>query len=58
MPKYRMKIRGGYGTTPDGAITEWELPLDELEIGDDIPPDLYDAVAEVMNWVYSLAQEQ
>ena len=35
MPKYRMKIRGGYGKTPDGVVTEWDLPLDELEIGDD-----------------------
>jgi len=31
--------------------------LNDLEIGDEIPADLYDAVAEVMNWVYSLAQE-
>jgi len=31
--------------------------LDELEIGDEIPEDLYGAVAEVLNWVYRLAQK-
>ena len=33
--KYRLKIRGGYGKYPDGVVSDWDLPLDELEIGDD-----------------------
>jgi hypothetical protein len=33
--KYRLRIRGGYGDQPDGSISEWDLPLEELEIGDD-----------------------
>jgi len=32
--------------------------LDELEIGDEIPEDLYEAVAEVLNWVYRMAEEK
>jgi flagellar biosynthetic protein FlhB/flagellar biosynthesis protein len=32
--------------------------LYEIEIGRDIPEDLYEAVAEVLNWVYQLAQEE
>ena len=32
--------------------------LFSLDIGADIPEDLYDAVAEVLNYVYKLAQEQ
>jgi flagellar biosynthesis protein FlhB len=32
--------------------------LNQLEAGDEIPEDLYEAVAEVLNWVYSLAEEQ
>ncbi|MGH9721695.1 MAG: type III secretion system export apparatus subunit SctU [Bryobacteraceae bacterium] len=31
--------------------------LYELEVGRDIPEDLYEAVAEVLNWVYQLSQE-
>jgi flagellar biosynthetic protein FlhB/flagellar biosynthesis protein len=29
--------------------------LNKLEIGDEIPEELYDAVAEVLNYVYELA---
>jgi flagellar biosynthetic protein FlhB len=32
--------------------------LDKLEVGDEIPEELYEAVAEILNFVYSLAQEQ
>ncbi|MGI5863686.1 MAG: EscU/YscU/HrcU family type III secretion system export apparatus switch protein [Myxococcales bacterium] len=32
--------------------------LNKLEIGDEVPEELYDAVAEVLNYVYALAQEQ
>ncbi len=32
--------------------------LDKLEVGDEIPEELYEAVAEVLNFVYSLAEEQ
>jgi len=32
--------------------------LYEIEIGRDIPEDLYEAVAEVLNWVYQLSQEK
>lgn len=32
--------------------------LNRLEIGDEIPEDLYDAVAEVLNYVYELSQAQ
>ena len=32
--------------------------LNRLEVGDEIPEDLYDAVAEVLNYVYELAQAQ
>lgn len=32
--------------------------LDKLEVGDQIPEELYDAVAEVLNFVYQLTQEQ
>ena len=32
--------------------------LYEIEIGRDIPEDLYEAVAEVVNWVYQLSQEK
>lgn len=32
--------------------------LSQLECGDEIPEDLYEAVAEVLNWVYSLAQQE
>ncbi len=31
--------------------------LYKVGIGDEIPEDLYDAVAEVLNWVYSLEEE-
>jgi FlhB-like protein len=27
-----------------------------LEVGDEIPEELYEAVAEILNWVYDLAQ--
>ncbi|MBI5544272.1 MAG: EscU/YscU/HrcU family type III secretion system export apparatus switch protein [Deltaproteobacteria bacterium] len=30
--------------------------LNRLEIGDEIPEELYDAVAEVLNYVYELTQ--
>ena len=30
--------------------------LIELELGENIPEDLYDAVAEVLNWVYGLSE--
>ncbi len=32
--------------------------LSQLESGDEIPEDLYEAVAEVLNWVYALAQQE
>ncbi len=32
--------------------------LDELEVGDEIPEELYEAVAEVLNFVMSLAEQQ
>ena len=32
--------------------------LNKLDIGDEIPEDLYEAVAEVLNFVYNLAEEQ
>jgi FlhB-like protein len=32
--------------------------LYEVEIGREIPEDLYEAVAEVLNWVYQLAQQE
>lgn len=32
--------------------------LNQLEAGDEIPEDLYEAVAEVLNWVYEMAQEE
>jgi flagellar biosynthetic protein FlhB/flagellar biosynthesis protein len=32
--------------------------LYEVEVGQEIPEDLYDAVAEVLNWVYQLAQAE
>jgi flagellar biosynthetic protein FlhB len=32
--------------------------LNQLETGDEIPEELYEAVAEVLNWVYSLAQSE
>jgi len=31
--------------------------LNKVDIGDEIPEELYDAVAEVLNFVYALAQE-
>jgi FlhB-like protein len=32
--------------------------LNKLEIGEEIPEELYEAVAEVLNWVYRLAKQQ
>jgi flagellar biosynthetic protein FlhB len=32
--------------------------LYEVELGQEIPEQLYDAVAEVLNWVYQVAQEE
>ena len=32
--------------------------LNKLEVGDDIPEDLYEAVAEVLNFVFKLSEEQ
>lgn len=32
--------------------------LFQVELGEEIPEDLYDAVAEVLNWVYQLAQAE
>jgi flagellar biosynthetic protein FlhB len=32
--------------------------LNKMEVGDEIPEELYDAVAEVLNFVYSLAEQQ
>ena len=32
--------------------------LNKVDIGDDIPEELYDAVAEVLNFVYALAQDK
>jgi len=32
--------------------------LNKLEVGDDIPEELYEAVAEVLNFIYTLAEEQ
>jgi flagellar biosynthesis protein FlhB len=32
--------------------------LFELEVGREIPEDLYAAVAEVLNWVYALSQQE
>ena len=38
------------------------LPLAQalirVEVGDEIPEDLYDAVAEILNFVYALYKEQ
>jgi flagellar biosynthesis protein len=31
--------------------------LNRLEIGDEIPEELYDAVAEVLNYVFQMARE-
>ncbi len=31
--------------------------LNKLEVGQEIPEELYDAVAEVLNFVYELAQQ-
>lgn len=32
--------------------------LDKLEVGDEIPEELYEAVAEILNFIFSLAEEQ
>jgi type III secretion system FlhB-like substrate exporter len=32
--------------------------LNKLDVGDDIPEELYQAVAEVLTFVYNLSQEQ
>jgi flagellar biosynthetic protein FlhB/flagellar biosynthesis protein len=32
--------------------------LNKLEVGDEIPEELYDAVAEVLNYVFALAHEE
>jgi flagellar biosynthetic protein FlhB/flagellar biosynthesis protein len=32
--------------------------LNKLEIGDEVPEELYDAVAEVLNYVYTLARDE
>ena len=32
--------------------------LYQVEVGQEIPEDLFEAVAEVLNWVYQLAQEE
>ncbi len=32
--------------------------LNKLEIGDEIPEELYDAVAEVLNFVYELSKSE
>jgi type III secretion system FlhB-like substrate exporter len=32
--------------------------LYEVELGHEIPEDLYDAVAEVLTWVYQLAEAE
>ena len=32
--------------------------LDKLEVGDQIPEELYEAVAEILNFIFSLAEEQ
>lgn len=32
--------------------------LFRVEVGEEIPEDLYDAVAEVLNFIYALQQEQ
>ena len=32
--------------------------LNKLDVGDEVPEELYDAVAEVLSFVYSLAEEQ
>jgi flagellar biosynthesis protein FlhB len=32
--------------------------LNKLDIGDEIPEELYEAVAEVLNWVYRLSKQQ
>ena len=32
--------------------------LNKLEVGDEVPEELYEAVAEVLNFVYNLAEEQ
>ena len=32
--------------------------LNRLELGQEIPEELYDAVAEVLNYVYALAREE
>ncbi|MEN9798719.1 MAG: hypothetical protein RL653_2415, partial [Pseudomonadota bacterium] len=32
--------------------------LYRVDVGEEVPEDLYDAVAEVLNFVYALQQEQ
>jgi flagellar biosynthetic protein FlhB len=32
--------------------------LNKLEVGDEIPEELYEAVAEVLNWVYRITKQQ
>jgi len=32
--------------------------LSQLESGDEVPEDLYEAVAEVLNWVYAMAEQE
>ncbi len=32
--------------------------LNKMEVGDEIPEELYDAVAEVLNFVYQLSEQQ
>ena len=32
--------------------------LNKMEVGDEVPEELYEAVAEVLNFVYTLAEEQ
>jgi flagellar biosynthetic protein FlhB/flagellar biosynthesis protein len=32
--------------------------LDKLEVGDEVPEELYEAVAEVLNFIYSLVEKQ
>ena len=32
--------------------------LDKLEVGDEIPEELYEAIAEILNFIFTLSQEQ
>lgn len=47
----RRAVESGVPVREDAALTEM---LGALEIGEEIPPELYLAVAEILAWVYRL----